>query len=118
MYLCKSLGSGNFLANGNIDAWARGMLEVKKIYEAEVQPLLKTGDETEPLTRPDFQAFVGRPPSGKLLEPLSKEEQIALDMTHGIPLIKGMLSAEVEGKPRSGESDFILDTGSTRSIIS
>ncbi|WP_134812465.1 retropepsin-like aspartic protease [Xanthomonas axonopodis] len=117
LYLCKSLQAGNSLALGDIAGWARTMLDVRKIYTENIKPSLKAGDDADAITWPHFEAFLGRKQSGTLKSIISTPVILPLISAGGVPVVKATIHGGLDGKHRDVASDFIVDTGSTRSIL-
>ncbi|WAT15044.1 retropepsin-like aspartic protease [Xanthomonas fragariae] len=117
LYLCKSLQAGNSLALGDIAGWARTMLDVRKIYLENIKPSFKAGDDAEAITWPHFEAFLVRRQSGILKPTTTTSVTLPLVNAGGVPVVKATIHGGLDGKRRDVISDFVVDTGSTRSIL-
>lgn len=118
MYLCRSLRAGNRLIEGGISAWAREMLQVRALYQEKIAPLLPVGDEVQAVTAPSFERFQNWPESGTLQGAVAAGTRLAVSDQAGVPVIRGKLSGGADGRQRDIDSDFVIDTGATRSHIS
>lgn len=115
LYMCKSLLAGNALARGDIDQWARTMLEVKPLYLSDV--IHPADTPSGHITRPDFARFVGRPRSGELADSIRAPVTLPIRIMTGLPVIQARLRDGLDGKKRDVTVDFVLDTGASRSIL-
>ncbi|MET4678741.1 hypothetical protein ABIA72_000343 [Stenotrophomonas rhizophila] len=118
MYLCRSLRAGNRLLEGDIQGWAADMQQVRGIYEQHVAPSLRGGEEVRAITVPAFDAFSNWPRSATLASPAAPGSRLALSSTAGVPVVRGKIRGGQDQKQRDIDSDFIIDTGATRSHIS
>lgn len=116
-YLCKSLQAGNLLALGDIDGWARTMIDVRDLYRKNIQPRLKPGDDAEAITWPNFEAFIGRKQSGTLRSLTNAPISLPINSSAGVPVIAAFIQGGDDGATRNIQSEFVIDTGSTRSIL-
>lgn len=118
LYLCLSLSAGNQLADGDISGWAKSMLEVQKNYRSNIKPSLKPGDGNYLIESTDFSKFL-RWPAMESANPLvGKAEALPIAMMAGIPIVSVKIKDGSDGKKRDVDVDFVVDTGSTRSVIS
>lgn len=121
MYLCRSLRAGNRLLEGDVAGWARDMQQVRALYKEKIAPSLGPGEEVSPITVPAFERFIAWPESGTLRAPVAVGTRLpvlAVSEKAGVPVIHGKIRGGRDGIGRNVESDFILDTGATRSHVS
>ena len=118
MYLCRSLRAGNRLLEGDIADWAADMQKVRALYQQHVAPSLRAGEEVRAITVPAFESFSQWPRSATLAAPPPAGTRLPLSAKAGVPVIRGKIRGGQDGKQRDIDSDFIIDTGATRSHIS
>lgn len=118
MYLCRSLRAGNRLLEGDIAGWAADMQNVRALYQRHVAPSLRAGEEVRSITVPSFGSFSRWPRSGTLEAPASAGTRLPLSTEAGVPVVRGKIRGGLDGKLRDIDTDFIIDTGVTRSHIS
>jgi len=118
MYLCRSLRAGNRLLAGDVAGWAKGMLLVRDIFRKHIAPTLPPGDDVATLSRPAFERFLTVPESGVLAEPVAAGTRFPVSDRAGVPVIAGKLEGGTDGRKRNIDTDFIVDTGASRSHIS
>lgn len=118
MYLCRSLRAGNRLLEGDIQGWAADMQKVRALYQQHVAPSLRAGEEVSAITAPAFDAFSHWPRSAMLAAPATPGSRLSLSTKAGVPVVRGKIQGGQDGKRRDIDSDFIIDTGATRSHIS
>ncbi|HDS1040658.1 TPA: retroviral-like aspartic protease family protein [Stenotrophomonas maltophilia] len=118
MYLCTSLRAGNRLVESDIQGWAGDMQKVRTLYQQHVAPSLGPGEEVIAITAPSFASFNQWPRSATLATPPSAGMRLPLSSKLGVPVLRGTISGGQDGKHRDIASDFIIDTGATRSHIS
>lgn len=118
MYLCRSLRAGNRLLEGDIAGWAADMQEVRTLYQQHVAPSLREGEEVRAITAPAFASFLQWPRSGELTTPTAARSRLAMSTKASVPVVRGKILGGMDGRRRDIESDFIIDTGATRSHIS
>lgn len=92
------------------------MLDVRKIYTQNIKPNLKADDDADAITWPHFEAFLARKQSGTL-KSITAPVVLPLVSAGGVPVVKATIHGGLDGKHRDVASDFIVDTGSTRSIL-
>lgn len=118
MYLCRSLRAGNRLLEGDIQGWAADMQKVHALYQQYVAPSLRAGEEVSAITAPNFNAFSRWPRSATLAAPAPPGFRLPLSSKAGVPVVRGKIQGGADGKQRNIDSDFIIDTGATRSHVS
>ncbi|WNH51125.1 retropepsin-like aspartic protease [Stenotrophomonas oahuensis] len=118
MYLCRSLRAGNQLLAGDIAGWAKEMLLARGIFQQHIAPTLPPGDEVATLSRLNFEEFLTVPESGVLDAPVAPGTRFPVSDRAGVPVIRGKIEGGNDGKKRNIETDFIVDTGASRSHLS
>ena len=118
MYLCRSLRAGNQLLAGDIAGWAKEMLLVRGIFQEHIAPTLPPGDEVATLSRLNFEEFLAVPESGVLDAPVAPGTRVPVSDRAGAPVIRGKIEGGNDGRKRNIETDFIVDTGASRSHLS
>lgn len=118
MYLCRSLRAGNRLLAGDIAGWAEEMLLVRGIFQEHIAPNLPAGDEVSTLSRLTFERFLTVPESGVPATPVAPGTRFTVSDRAGVPVITGKIEGGTDGRKRNIDTDFIIDTGSSRSHIS
>ena len=115
LFLCMSMLAGNQLAAGNIAGWATTMTKVRRIYNNSVSRDFPAGDSTYVVAKPDFDKFVHWPAMSYAKH--TKVIEIPIKNMRGFSVISFKIRGGADGKKRDVSAQFILDTGSARSIM-
>ncbi|WP_282297997.1 retropepsin-like aspartic protease [Stenotrophomonas sp. PS02289] len=118
MYLCRSLRAGNRLLANDIAGWASEMLQVRGIFQEHLAPKMPADAEVPTLSRLTFEQFLSVPESGVLATPVSPGTRFTVSDRAGLPVITGKIEGGTDGTTRNIDTDFIIDTGASRSHIS
>lgn len=114
-FLCRRLLAGNRLIRGDIAGWAQQMFRLQDDYRNLSASGHIQADGLPWSAKADFRRFFDWPAFGVPNDGQVLADDIPVDDSRGVPVIKATLRDGRDGKKRNILADFIFDTGSDRS---